>query len=131
MRKIASFVSTKIDVSLDILSKIQKQFSCSICQDIVKDDVPHTTHCCHQFCCKACLSTWRAQQKINGCPTCRASNPTQVPLIFAGVDEFMRLLKRVPLIQEIFDDNPNRARNNAGTFIPGSPNETMEDVGRL
>jgi hypothetical protein len=127
MKKIANFVSTKSDISLDILAKIQKQFSCSICHEIVKDDVPHTTHCCHQFCCKECLSTWRAQRTTNGCPTCRVSNPTQVPCIFAGVNEFMRQLRRVPLILEILDKGENKNAASP-TYIP---DDTLNDIDRL
>ena len=47
------------------------------------------------------MKTWRSQSINNGCPNCRHPEPTQIPLLFAGVKDFMTELKRVPFLVEI------------------------------
>jgi len=65
-------VSTSLTMGYNItrfVSKVDQNFTCSICASVMKDAV--VTLCGHSF-CHTCLSTWLAKPDTESCPICRA-----------------------------------------------------------
>ena len=122
--KIANYVSFNRESALEVLSKIQELFTCFVCQDLIRDEMPFTVHCCHQLCCKICLETWRAQSALNGRPHCKHNSPTHVPLIFAGSSEFLTQLRRVPYLSNI----AGRVKKTTATASPTLLDDSLNDI---
>ena len=90
------------DIVGNIKNRFDKNFECSICNEIFIN--PWITNCGHTF-CKQCIETWRNSNHENHefCPNCRAEvtliSPNQVLKIF--IEDF---------INDLFSEEAKKSR---------------------